>query len=117
MISRMHASDIPLEKVLKTIDNITEEQAYAFLDAVNEQQPETTDGVFNLAKKYFTTEFDLEVFREPFNQHFKMSQIRNALAYANMNRKSNDVDIATAKAILKTIIIEKEKEIRESAKR
>ena len=40
-----------------------------------------------------------------------MKQIRNAIAYANLNRKSNDVDITTAKAILKKIIIEKEKEL------
>lgn len=117
MIEKMHASDIPLDKVLKTVDNITEKQAYAFLDEVNAKQPATTNEVFNLAKKHFDTEFDLEVFREPFTQHFKIGQIRNALAYANMNRKSNDVDIVTAKAILKKIIIEKEKEINETLKR
>ena len=117
IISKMHASNIPIDDVLKTIDNITEEQAYGFLDAVNENQPSTTNEVFDLAKEHFDTGFDLEVFREPFNQHFKMKQVRNAIAYANMNRKSNDVDIQTAKAILKKIIIEKEKEINQALKR
>ena len=111
MIQTMHESRIPLGKVLETVDNITEEQAYAFLDEVNKMRPATANEVFDLAKKHFPAEFDPEVFREPFNQHFKIKQIRNALAYANMNRTSNDVDITTAKAILKKIIIEKEKEV------
>jgi hypothetical protein len=111
MIQTMHHSNIPLEKVLETVDNITEDQAYAFLDEVNKTQPSTPNEVFDLAKKHFPAEFDPEVFREPFNQHFKIKQIRNALAYANMNRRSNDVDITTAKAILKKIIVEKEKEV------
>ncbi|HEU5146804.1 MAG TPA: hypothetical protein VFT90_08820 [Chryseosolibacter sp.] len=111
MIHKMHASEIPLNEVLDAIDNITEEQAYAFLDEVNATKPASTDAVFDLLKKHFPTEFDTEVFREPFNQHFRMKQVRNALAYANMNRKSNDVELATAKAILKKLIIEKEKEM------
>lgn len=111
MLETMHRSDIPLEKVLETIDGITEKQAYSFLDEVNKTQPATTNDVFDLAKKHFPAEFDPEVFREPFNQHFTMKQIRNGLAYANMNRRSNDVDITTAKAILKKIIMEKDKEV------
>lgn len=113
MIRKMHASQIPLADVLETVDNITEEQAYAFLDEVNARKPATTDEVFNLLKKHFPTPYDVEVFREPFNEHFQMKQIRNALAYANMNRKSNDVELATAKAILKKLIVEKEKEVEE----
>jgi hypothetical protein len=111
MIHTMHSSKIPLEKILETVDNITEEQAYAFLDEVNEVQPGNTNEVFDLAKKHFPAEFDPEPFRQPFNEHFNMKQIRNGLAYANMNRRSNDVDISTAKAILKKIIVEKEKEV------
>lgn len=111
MVEKMLDSDIPLEAVLDAVDDITEKQAYAFLDEINEKEPSTTNEVFDLAKKHFTTSFDLEVFREPFNKHFKMKQIRSALAYANMNRKYNDVDIVTAKAILKKIITEKEKEV------
>jgi hypothetical protein len=110
MLEKMHASEIPLDDVLNAVDNITEEQAYSFLDELNKKQPDNPNEVFDVAKKHFPTEFDLEVFREPFNKHFEMNQINNALAYANMNRKSNDVDIATAKAIFKKIIVEKEKE-------
>lgn len=117
MIKQMHASEIPLKKVLQTVDNITEEQAYAFLDEVTRTQPETTDEVFDIAIKYFPAEFDPEVFRKPFNEHFKIKQIRDAVAYANQNRKSNDVELTAAKAILKNILIEKEKEVEERSER
>lgn len=111
MIRKMHASEVPLDNVLRSIDNITEEQAYAFLDEANATKPANTDEIFSLAKKHFPAEFDVEVFRESFNEHVEMKQIRNAFVYANMNRKSNDVEFATAKAILKKLIIEKEKEV------
>lgn len=111
MIETMHDSGISLGEVLKAVDNITENQAYAFLDEIDQNHPTSSDEVFDVAKKYFPTDFDAEVFREPFMKHFEMKQIRNAIAYANLNRKSNDVDLPTAKAILKKIIIEKEKEV------
>lgn len=109
MVEKMHASDIPVDQVLRAVDKVTEQQAYAFLDEFHEQNPKTTDEVFDIAKKYFSTEFNLELFRQPFNKHFSLQQVKNAAAYAEMNRRSNDVDISTAKAILKKIIIEKEK--------
>lgn len=111
MIERMHDSEIPLEEVLRAVDDITEDQAYAFLDEIDETGPTSTDEIFDVAKKHFRTDFDTEIFREPFKKHFDMNQIRNGIEYANLNRRSNDIDIATAKAILKKIIIEKEKEV------
>jgi hypothetical protein len=114
MVQKMHDSNIPLKEVLDAVDDITEDQAYEFLDEINQKKPSNTDQVFDLAKKHFVTRFDPEVFRKPFNEHFKMKQLNSALAYANMNRKYNDIDIVTAKAILKRIIIEKEREVRTS---
>jgi hypothetical protein len=111
MLRKMHASEISVDQVLKAVDDISEDEVYAFLDEVNATKPGNTDEVFNVAKKHFSADFDLEVFREPFTQHFEMNQLNNAINYANLNRKSNDVDIVTAKAILKKIIIEKEKEV------
>lgn len=116
MIERMHDSEISLEDVLRAVDNITEDQTYAFLDEIDQISPTSTDEVFDVAKKHFRTDFDAEVFREPFKKHFEMKQIRNAIEHANLNRRSNDVDIATAKAILKEIIVEKEKEVAEKTK-
>lgn len=111
MINKMHAAELPLEEVIQAVDDITEEQAYAFIDEMNQRQPTTTDQVFDLAVKHFPTDFDPEIFREPFNDHFDMTQIRRALVYANFNRQSQDIDMATAKAIVKNILIEKSKDL------
>ena len=111
IIEKMHDADITLEDVLLAVDNISEEEAYAFLDEFNETDHTSPDDVFDVAKKHFKTSFDLEVFREPFRKHFKLKQIRSVIDYASLNRRSNDVDFATAKVILKMIIIEKEKEV------
>ena len=111
IIQKMHASDIPLERVLEAVDNVTEEQAYSFLDEVNKRKPKDTNGFFDIAKKHFSANIEMEIFREPFTKHFEMKQVKEAISYANLNRKSNDVDLATAKAIFKKIIVEKEKEV------
>jgi hypothetical protein len=113
VLKKMHESDVPLERVLTAVDKTTEEEAYAFLDEVNARKPATTNEVFDIAKKYFSADFDIEVFRQPFNEHVSMKQLRTAIAYANANRKENNVDVATGKAILKKILIEKDKVIRE----
>ena len=112
MLEKMHAADIPLSQLLHAVDNISEGQAYAFLDDLNETKPLNTNEIFDIAKKHFSRDFDLEVFRDPFTRYFQMKQVKYAIAFANLNRKSNDVDISTAKEILKEILIEKDKEMR-----
>ena len=111
MLRKMQESNVSVDQVLDAVDDIGEAEAYAFLDDLNKKDPKNTNEVFDVAKKHFSPGFDLEIFREPFNEYFEMKQVKKAIAYANFNRKTNDVDIATAKAILKKIIIEKEKEV------
>jgi hypothetical protein len=111
MIESMHDSELPMQKVLEAVDNITEDQAYAFLDEFSASNPSSTDEIFNLAKKHFPTDFNPEIFREPIKKHFEFGQIKGAIDYASFNRSSHDIDIATAKAIFKKIITEKEKEV------
>ena len=111
MLQTMHESDISLDQILEAVDDISEEQAYGFLDDLTKAKPTNTNEVFDMAKKHFPTDFNPEVFREPFNRNVTMKQINNGIAYANLNRRTNDVDITTAKAIVKKIIIEKEKEL------
>lgn len=113
MLEKMYDADISLDQVLRAVDNISEDEAYAFLDELNTKKPTNTNEVFDLAKKHFSTDFDPEVFREPFNKHIDIKQVKKAVVYANLNRRSNDIDITTAKAIVKQIIIEKEKELKE----
>jgi hypothetical protein len=110
MLKQMHTSDIPVEEMLSVIDATSDEQVYALVDELNSVRPRTTDEVFTIAKRHISAGFDAEVFRKPFNDHITMQQIRKALFYADQNRKTHDLDFATAKAIVKKILLEKEKE-------
>lgn len=110
MLKKMDESGISLDQVLAALDNTTEEDAYAFLDEVNKTQPRNTNEVFDIAKKYFHGDFDIEPFRAPFNQHFGIVQIRKAIALANVNRREKKVDLKTARKIVKEILRQKEKE-------
>lgn len=110
MLKNMRASHISMDQVLEVVDKTTEEQAYALLNELNKIKPKNTNEVFDVAKKHFTTDFDVEVFRKTFNDHIEMKQVRKAIFYANLNRRSKDVDITTAKVIVKKILLQKEKE-------
>jgi hypothetical protein len=117
MLSNMHHSQISIDQVLNVVEHTSEEQAYNLLDELNEAKPTHTDEVFDIAKKHVSADFDLEVFRQSFNDHVNMKQIRQAINYANLNRKTNDVEFTTAKAIVKKILLQKEKEYQQSAQK
>jgi hypothetical protein len=117
MLANMHHSQISIDQVVKVVETTSERQAYSLLDELNESKPTTTDEVFDITKKHVSADFDVEVFRQPFNDHVTMKQVRQAMNYANLNRKTNDVDITTAKAIVKKILLQKEKEYQQSAQK
>lgn len=111
MLHEMHVSRIPLDRVLDALDKTTEEDAYAFLDELNSTPLRNTDQVFDIAKKHFAGDFDVEVFRAPFREHFQMNQIRSAIVLANKNRAEKNIDIRSAMEILKKIIADKDREM------
>jgi hypothetical protein len=111
ILLKMKEAGISLQDLLDAIDNITEPQAYAFLDEVNATEPTETDEIFDLALKHFPTKFDAEVFREPVKKSFKFRQILNAIDFGNTNRRTRDVDFSTIKAVAKIIVTEKAKEL------
>ena len=115
MLQKMHASRIPLDRVLEAVDKTTEDDANAFLDELNNTQLLNSDQVFDIAKKHFPADFDVEVFRGPFKEHFQMNQIRGAIALANKNRKEKNIDIKWAREILKKIIADKDREMTDPA--
>jgi len=110
VVKEIHKANIPMDKVLAMIDNTTEDQAYTMLDELNHTKPNTTDQVFDIAKKYFPADFDIEVLRKPFNQNVNIKMIKKGIQYGNTNRKRKNIDIEVAKEIAKKILIEKEKE-------
>ena len=110
LVREIHKANIPMDKVLTMIDNTTEHEAYTMLDELNLTKPKTTDQVFDIAKKHFQADFDIEVLRKPFNESVNIKMIKKGMQYGNNNRKRKDIDIEMAKAIAKKILIEKEKE-------
>jgi hypothetical protein len=109
IVVKMHEGDIPVEKIIKAIDETTEEQAYAMLDELNKTPIKNANQVFDIGKKHFPVDFDAEILRKPFTDHIDMKLIRRAIRYGNINKRTKDIDIETAKAIAKKIFLEKEK--------
>jgi hypothetical protein len=107
-VKEIHKADIPMNKVINVIDKASEKDAYALLDELNQTKPQSTNQVFDILKKHMTNDFDVEVFRKPFNEHFNMKMIRQAIAFGNENRKRKNIDFETTKAIVKQIVQEKE---------
>jgi hypothetical protein len=116
MLVTMEQNDISLEQILEALDQTTEAQVYTFIDSLKASNYKTPDDVFNVAKKSFPVDFDPEVFRSTFNEHVKVRLIKKGIVYATLNKKTKDVDFETIKAIARKILIEKEKEFRESLK-
>lgn len=115
-LQEMHNAGITIDQIIAVVDNTSEQEAYELLDAINAAKPKTTDDVFNIMQEHLTTGFDSEVFRQAFNNHVTMKQVQKALFYANQNRKTHDVEFPTAKAIMKQLLLEKERAIKELKK-
>lgn len=112
VLNEMRNSGVSMTEILATIDGITEEDAYKLLDELNQVKPQTTNDVFSISKKHIHTAFDPEIFRQSFNNHVNMKDVEKALLLANKNRRTHDLDFETGKAVLKQILLEKEKEYR-----
>jgi hypothetical protein len=110
IISTMHKSNVTLAQVLEAIDNVSEEEAHAMLDSLNTIQIQNTEQVFNMAKRQFPVDFDVEVFRKPYKEKVNMRLIKKGIAYANRYKGNEEMDFESARSILKSILINKEKE-------
>ena len=112
VVETAHKSVVTLDQILKAIDETEEEQAYAFLDELNRSEIESPDQVFNMAKRHFPVEFNVEIFRKPFNDKVTIATIRKGVRYANMYKTKEEFDITTAKSVVKQILLQKEEEFR-----
>lgn len=111
-LQEMHNSGISIDQIIAVIDNTSEEEAYNLLDAINHANPQTTNEIFDLIQMHLATGFDTEIFRGPFNKQLNMKQVQRVLFYANRNRKTHDVEFHTGKAIVKQLLLEKERELK-----
>src|SRR5688500_18171351 len=72
MIAEMKRNNIELNDVLVLVDNANEKEAYNFLTELNQENPQTTNQVFDIAKKHLKADFDVEIFREAFVSNVDM---------------------------------------------
>lgn len=111
IVRQMKKNDIPLDDMIEVIENTSEDEAYAFLDELNRVNPQTPDEVFDIAKKHIETDFDVELLRTAFVENVSMKSVRKATKYANVNQRAKELDIRTARAIAKQILIEKYQQV------
>jgi hypothetical protein len=112
IINSLHQSKkVTLDQILKAIDNVTEEQAYAMLELLNKTQIKNTDQVFDLAKEHFPVDFDVEIFRKAYHEKVSLRMIRKAIAYGNKYEQTQEMDFESARSIVKQILIQKENEL------
>jgi len=116
VVETMHKSGVTMDQILKAIDDAQEEQAFAFLDELNESQVDSSDQVFSLAKKHFPVDFNVEIFRKPFNENVSIAHIRKGIHYANIYKEKEEFDVSTAKSIVKRILLQKEDEFKRLTK-
>jgi hypothetical protein len=108
VIKKMHDSKITIEQILKAIDEVPEEQAYSMLEELKTTKIRSSDQVFDMAKKHFPVDFDVEVFRKPFNEKADIGTLRKGISYIKEHQESMDIEMA--KAVAKKILLQKEKE-------
>jgi hypothetical protein len=109
--SMQQSKTVTLDQILKAIDNVTEEQAYAMLDTLNNTKIKNADQVFDMAKQHFPVDFDVEVFRKAYREKVSMRLIKKGIVYGNRFKKNQDMDFESARSILKQILIQKEHEL------
>jgi hypothetical protein len=110
LIIHIHKSNITLDQIFKAIDETEEEQVHAALDELNIVEVTNTNQAFDVMKKHFTADFDIEDLREPFNKNVNMKLIRKAINRANNYRDEEVMDPEMAKEVIKKILLQKENE-------
>jgi len=110
IVKSMHASDVTMGQVFEAIDKTEPQHIQMAFDELQTANVKTPDDAFNIFKKHVNADFDVEVLREPFTKNVNMKMIRVATKKAHQyNEDAVDADLA--KAIIKNILLQKEKEL------
>lgn len=104
-----HRENISLEQLLKAIDEVKEEQVYGFMDELNTTKIVSSDQVFDICKKHFKPDFNVELFRSVFQEKAPVDLIKKGLAIANKHREDEDMSAEIVRSVAKQLLIEKEK--------
>ncbi|MEO7990611.1 MAG: hypothetical protein ABI663_13780 [Chryseolinea sp.] len=104
-----YRENISLEQLLRAIDEVKEEQVYKFLDELNTTNITSSDQVFDIGKKHFKADFDVELFRAVFQDKAPVDLIKKGLALANKHREDDDLSPEIIRSVAKQLLIEKDK--------
>jgi hypothetical protein len=113
VIREAHGSNVTLEQLLAAVDRTKPKEVYAALAELQEAKVKNTNQVFDIAKRHVDADFDVEVLRKPFNENVDMEMVKRALGYTE-GHQEDEVDPEMAKAVIKKLLIQKEKEYRQS---
>jgi hypothetical protein len=114
VIKEIHKSNVTLEQLLAAVDNTEPEQVRFAFEEINRSKVKNTNDVFDIAKKYVQADFDVEVLRKPFNENVDMSMVKRGLGYLEGHSNDDAMDPEMAKAVIRQVLIQKEKEYRQS---
>jgi len=116
VVEQIHQSDITMDQILKAIDDTDESQVDAAIAELSTREINSTNEVFDIAKKHFPVGFDVELLRKPFNENVDLDMVRAAVEKARQKKEDEMVDPEMAKAVLKQILIQKEEEYQKHVK-
>jgi hypothetical protein len=77
---------------------------------LNKTKITSVDQPFDMAKRYFPVDFDVEVFRDAYRKKATIPLIEKAIMYANKYKNEKLMDAQTAKETAKKILRTKEAE-------
>jgi hypothetical protein len=114
VVSELHKSNVDLEQVLKAIDENSDKEFYAAIDELNSAELKNSDQAFDILKKHFKTDFDMELLRNAFTKNVDVKTIRKNLKQINEYRDQQLMDPEVAKEVIKKVLIEKEEEFKKA---
>lgn len=110
LIKSLEKENVPVDRVLELIDRASEEDVDKFVEEIQVSRINTSNQLFDIFKKHFDANFDVETLREPFVKHIDVSSARRGAAYFIRNKRTHDIEFETAKDVFKQVIVKKYEE-------
>jgi hypothetical protein len=116
-VTELHRQNVPVQEVINTIDETSEEEIEAALNELKDQDIKTTDEAFDIIVRHVNSEMNLEIFRAPFKRNVEVKTIQKFLSDDDFNTYRESLDPAMVKEVAKKVLLEKEAEYNNSPAR
>lgn len=110
LVQALHDRNIPVEEVIRALDETTEAEIQAALDELKASDIKTTDQAFDIIASHVKTDLDIERLREPFKQHVNIQTIQRVLNDNDFKQYQDLLNASTIKEVVKEVLIQKEAE-------